>query len=336
MKRKPGFTLIELLVVVSIIALLISILLPSLKRAREQAKMTACIASLKGVSTGSITYSADDSQENTIPVHPMFGYGVPKGVPHNTIRSTCEHCFGGKSGAGKQGGNSLFWGTAFGRGPGTRPLNLILYKGGIRDYSAEPYGSYEQADIIDRWRDDTRLTLDQFRCPSDTGYAGLGSVDLRVSGMSSYDFYGNSFTVNTMWIGYGPGTQLFSNTPFLRPLSRVPNPGNTLAFVEDCARYAPYCPPQPENANWEGWNTVIRGWHKRDWFFDVAFCDGHAENIKIRGRKNPMLSEYPVILGSPTDPIEAYIHWQAVIARGEGWQIDTLPSPPVETELIWQ
>jgi len=42
-----GFTLIELLVVISIISLLISILLPSMSRAREQAKAVHCLARLK-------------------------------------------------------------------------------------------------------------------------------------------------------------------------------------------------------------------------------------------------------------------------------------------------
>ena len=54
-----GFTLIELLVVVSIIALLISILLPSLRTAREQAKLVRCATNQRGMGQAGFTFAED-------------------------------------------------------------------------------------------------------------------------------------------------------------------------------------------------------------------------------------------------------------------------------------
>ena len=53
---RRGFTLIEVLVVVAIIALLLSILLPSLAHARVQAKASVCLSNLKQVGTGLTMY----------------------------------------------------------------------------------------------------------------------------------------------------------------------------------------------------------------------------------------------------------------------------------------
>jgi len=59
--RRKGFTLIELLVVVAIIALLISILLPSLARAREITKRAVCASNLRGIGQAMKVYSNDNT-----------------------------------------------------------------------------------------------------------------------------------------------------------------------------------------------------------------------------------------------------------------------------------
>ncbi len=79
---RGAFTLVELLVVVSIIALLISILLPSLKQAREQAKTVKCLAHQRGLAQAGGSFAFEHNNRFQLATNET---GVEKADPSRTM-----------------------------------------------------------------------------------------------------------------------------------------------------------------------------------------------------------------------------------------------------------
>ncbi len=78
-ERARAFTLIELLVVISIIALLLAILMPALRRARAQTREVVCRSQLKQTVLGALLWAEDHDDW----VVGMFWF---TGYEYNSIR----------------------------------------------------------------------------------------------------------------------------------------------------------------------------------------------------------------------------------------------------------
>ena len=184
-----GFTLIELLVVITIIALLIGILLPSLRKSRLAAYQVVSLANIRSIGTAGGSYQADN--KGALPA-------VPTGVPvPATINAWITWGGWGKF-------TSTWWTTGggiFDINPAKRPLNPYLYSGPYPGSS----GNYP-AGLTAKVRSEFQIPV--FRDPSDrighqqTWDAFLPSFGVATpnyDNSSCYEDVGTSYLLQVKW-----------------------------------------------------------------------------------------------------------------------------------------
>ena len=336
-----GLTIVELIVSVVVVSLCASVVLSAVGDLRRGSKEVRCLHNLGRIASASAVYSAGDEREAAVPVHPRFAeHDLSRTMRHG------ELTWGGRSGKGELHLDrpildSVF-GTRNGRGPGTRPLNRIIYKRGFPDFGVADEAS-EEAAIAQ-----ARLDLDVFRCPGDIGFTSCHSYGWRDSGLTSYDHYGNSYAANSfkvaslqMVAGQPQMSPVYEVGPFLQPVSRIVNPTRTYLYVENVGAFA-----------WRraGATSSIYGiyitstisfpfpsiesllapqgsWHGQPQVFNTAFADGHVRRTAIDDRQVPD----PRSFDNGRYPQEGLFGFRPEIAyapllfRGDDWQVDNLP-----------
>lgn len=303
-----AFTLVELLVVVGLIALLIGILMPALRRARESAKAVQCLSNIRQLSSATVMFAQE--RKGWMPAagasdihlfHPVTGkpvtfvsvYNIPDGDPLWRQLSMADW---------------ISW-QRRGQDPVKPQVNqcpsLNITQSGLAPYlgikrvyhttDAEAHTVSALADGI-------------FRCPSDRPEAHFLSGQDASRGSYLYSYSMNSFYAGPV---SGKGRRVVDGT-FTGRISSIRNAAQKILFVCEDEKTIDNGGYSPDTFTWfsptNGGSLVASRHESRmkraasrtvaefseESRGNVGFCDGHAE---VFSRKDALRAKYT---GNPT------------------------------------
>ena len=276
-RPRRAFTLIELLVVIAIIALLISVLLPALGKARKSARLAISLSNMGSVMKANASYNNDS--KGKMPFLPIYSPGTepwlslgikPASTLPNNITAVCTWTFAGKNcgDAWVTGRNSVFDMMA-----NVRPLNPYLTAANIpKPPTPKRWGKSN----VDPDRVTTQIPV--LKDPSDRGGHQQNYPNLNRDNSTCYDDVGTSYHSNLRgWEDLRTKTGDFGQSweTFVRRLALGDNfSPSLLVFAKDEWGDLTLEATDPKTQIKNGYDDFNRS--------VLGFLDGHSKYTKIR------------------------------------------------------